>query len=450
MKKTSSWFLLALLTCISPPLLSLADDPPIAAKTPEQLKSDKEYELLKLFADALDQVERNYVKEVDRRELMEGAIRGMLAKLDPHSSYIGPSDLEKFKSSVENEFGGIGITVSTETGELVVTTPLYGTPAYRAGIRGGDKIVEIDGQPTKGISMDEAIKRIKGKLGTTVKLNVLHLADGSTDSKDVTRELIRLDSVIGDHRKSDDTWNFFLDEQKKIGYIRITTFSRHTADEIRSALQQLAANGVKGLILDLRWNPGGLLTSAIEISDFFVAEGRIVSTAGRSAAERKWEAKKEGTFEGFPIAVLVNHSSASASEILAACLQDHKKAIVIGERTWGKGSVQNIIELDDGKSAMKLTTAGYKRPSGKNIHREEGAKDTDEWGVKPNDGFELKLTDAEVEEYFADRKTRDVIAARPKEPAAQPARKFDKQVQKAVDYLGTELAKNEGAEAKGN
>ena len=437
-----------LLLLVLLPLVSLADDPPKPAKTPEQLKADKDYELLKLFADALDQVERNYVKEVDRRELMEGAIKGMLSKLDPHSNYIAPSDLEKFRSSVENEFGGIGISVSTESGELVVTTPLYGTPAYRAGIRGGDKITEIDGQPTKGITMDEAIKRIKGKLGTSVKLNVLHLADGSTDIKDVTRELIRMDSVIGDHRKPDDTWNFFLDEPKKIGYIRITTFSRHTADEIRSALQQLSANGVKGLILDLRWNPGGLLTSAIEISDFFVADGRIVSTAGRNAPERTWEAKKEGTFEGFPIAVLVNHSSASASEILSACLQDHKKAVVIGERTWGKGSVQNIIELDDGKSAMKLTTAGYKRPSGQNIHREEGAKETDEWGVKPNPGFELKLTDAEVEEYFADRKARDVIAARPKEPGAEPARKIDKQVQKAVDYLSTELAKNEPAEKK--
>jgi carboxyl-terminal processing protease len=257
-----------------------------------------------------------------------------------------------------------------------------------------------------------------------------------------------MDSVIGDHRKADDTWNFFLDESKKIGYIRITTFSRHTTDEIRSALQQLTASGVKGLILDLRWNPGGLLTSAIEISDFFIADGRIVSTAGRNAPERTWDAKKEGTFEGFPIAVLVNHSSASASEILSACLQDHKKAVVIGERTWGKGSVQNIIELDDGKSAMKLTTAGYKRPSGQNIHREEGAKETDEWGVKPNPGFELKLTDAEVEEYFAERRARDVIAAKPREPNPETARKIDKQVQKAVDYLSTELAKNELGEKK--
>ena len=433
------------------PLVTRADDAPpktdkpaAAAnteKTPEQIKAEKDYELLRLFADALDQVERNYVKEVDRRALMEGAIKGMMAKLDPHSSYIPPTELEKFKSSVENEFGGIGITVSTETGELVVTTPLYGTPAYRAGIRGGDKITEIDGQPTKGITMDEAIKRIKGKLGTAVKLSVLHLADGSTNTKEVMRELIRVDSVIGDHRKPDDTWNFFLDEEKNIGYIRISTFSRHTSDELRTALHELTAKGLKGLVLDLRWNTGGLLTSAIEISDFFVAEGRIVSTSGRSTQERKWEAKKDGTFEGFPIAILVNHSSASASEILAACLQDHKRGVVIGERTWGKGSVQNIIELDDGKSAMKLTTAGYKRPSGENIHREEGAKETDAWGVKPNDGFEVKLTDAEVEEYFADRKARDIIAAKKEEPPSP--RKLDKQVQKAVDYLGEQLAKKD-------
>ncbi|MFN0019649.1 MAG: S41 family peptidase [Pirellulaceae bacterium] len=448
MKLSPLWHYAALLLLFATALSTRADEPAKPDKSLEQVKADKDLELLRLFADALDQVERNYVKDVDRRELMEGAIKGMLAKLDPHSSYIAPSDLEKFKNSVENEFGGIGITVSTESGELVVTTPLYGTPAYRAGIRGGDTITEIDGQPTKGITMDEAIKRIKGKLGTSVKLNVSHLADGSKDTKDVTRELIRVDSVIGDHRKGDDTWDFLLDEQKKIGYIRITTFSRHTSDEVRSAMQQLSTSGVKGLILDLRWNPGGLLTSAIEIADFFVAEGRIVSTAGRNTLERKWEAKKEGTFEGFPIAVLVNHSSASASEILSACLQDHKKAVIIGERTWGKGSVQNIIELDDGKSAMKLTTAGYKRPSGQNIHREEGSKETDEWGVKPSEGFEVKLTDAEVEEYFADRKSRDLIAAKPKEPAPSAARKIDKQVQKAVEYLSTELAKNEPADAK--
>src|SRR5262245_47182853 len=166
------------------PLVVLADEPAKPAKSPEQLKADKDYELLKLFADALDQVERNYVKEVDRRELMEGAIKGMLSKLDPHSNYIAPSDLEKFRNGVENEFGGIGITVSVETGELVVTTPLYGTPAYRAGIRGGDKIVEIDGQSTKGFTIDDSTKRIKGKLGTAVKLTVLHAADGKTDTQD--------------------------------------------------------------------------------------------------------------------------------------------------------------------------------------------------------------------------------------------------------------------------
>lgn len=448
MKLSPLWHYAILLLFIVVPQFTLAEDPAKPERTAEQVKADQDLELLKLFADALDQVERNYVKDVDRRELMEGAIKGMLSKLDPHSSFIAPSDLEKFQGSIENEFGGIGITCSTESGELVVTTPLYGTPAYRAGIRGGDKITDIDGQPTKGISMDEAIKRIKGKLGTSVKLGIHHLADGSSDTKDVTRELIRIDSVIGDHRKADDTWDFFLDEQKKIGYVRITTFSRHTADEVRSAMQQLTAGDVKGLILDLRWNPGGLLTSAIEIADFFVPDGRIVSTAGRNAPERKWEAKKEGTFEGFPIAVLVNHSSASASEILSACLQDHKRAVVIGERTWGKGSVQNIIELEDGKSAMKLTTAGYKRPSGQNIHREGGAKETDEWGVKPSEGFEVKLTDAEVEEYFTERRTRDLIAAKPKEPAPPAARKIDKQVQKAVDYLSTELAKVEPAEKK--
>lgn len=407
-----------------------------------QKKVTEDYELIRLFADALDQVERNYVKEVDRKVLVEAAIQGMMSKLDPHSNFIAPSDLEKFTSNIENEFGGIGITVSTQTGELVVTTPLYGTPAYRAGIRGGDKISEIEGEPTKGITIDDAIKRMKGKLGTSVKLTIIHALDGSSETKDVPRELIRVDSVLGDSRKADDTWNFILEEQKKIGYIRITSFSRHTTDELRSALQELTTQGVKGLVLDLRWNPGGLLPAAIEICDLFVADGRIVSTAGRSIAERKWDAKKEGTFDTFPIAILVNGSSASASEILAACLQDHGRAVVIGQRTYGKGSVQNIIELDDGKSALKLTTAGYLRPSGRNIDRKPGATPDDEWGVKPNDGFEVKLSDEEIEEFFAQRRKWEAIVAHPKDappPAAEP-RKHDKQIQKGLDYLQEKLA----------
>ena len=422
-----------------------ADEPaaePKAEDSKPALAADKkDVELLQLFADTLDQVERNYVQPIDRRELMEAAIRGMLTKLDPHSAYIPPAELDRFKSSVENEFGGIGVTVTLESGQLTVVSPILGSPAYRAGIRAGDALAEIDGQATTGWTIDEAVRKVKGKAGTTVKIMVKHAESGKVETLEMPRELVRVDSVLGDRRKADDTWNYFLDEEKKIGYVRITNFSRHTTDELRTAVGELTRAGMTGLIVDLRFNPGGLLSTAIEVSDLFVADGRIVSTAGRSGPQRVWDAQKDGTFEGFPIAVLINHTSASASEILAACLQDHYVATIIGERTWGKGSVQNVIELEEGKSALKLTTAGYLRPSGKNIHRREGAADADEWGVRPDAGFELKLTADENDAYLTDRRKRDAIVAHPADmPPPTGERKYDKQLQMAVDHLLQKIA----------
>jgi carboxyl-terminal processing protease len=416
-------------------------------------KAAEELELLKLFADTLDQVERNYVQEVDRRELMEAAIRGMLSKLDPYSNYIPPQELDRFKSSVENEYGGVGITVSLETGKLAVVSPVLGSPAYRAGLRGGDRIVEIEGHSTDGITMDEAVRQMKGKIGTAVKVAIEPAAGGERRAVEMTRELIKADSVLGDRRKPDDTWNYLLDEEKKIGYVRITTFGRHTADDLRSALIELTQAGMQGLILDLRFNGGGLLTTGIEVADLLVAEGRIVSTAGRNAPQRIWDAKPEGTFGGFSMVVLVNRTTASASEIVAACLQDHKLAKVVGERTWGKGSVQNIVELDSGRSALKLTTAGYVRPSGKNIHRLEGAKEEEDWGVRPDAGLEVPLTADEREAYLLDRRKRDAIVAPPKEGETTAAQefKFDKQLQAAYDELVRQLAEKSAtasAEAK--
>ena len=415
-----------------------------AAEAADKAKeaAEEDYELLRLFADTLSQVERNYVKDIDRRELMEAAIRGMLTKLDPYSNFIPPAELDKFRSSVENEFGGIGITVSTESGELTIVSPLFGTPAYRAGLRGGDRVKEIEGQSTQGISIDEAIRRMKGKIGTSVKLTVVHAEGDDPETLELKRELIRVDTVLGDRRKSDDHWNYFFDEEKKLGYIRITNFGRHTADDLRQALGELTREGMRGLVLDLRFNPGGLLTSAIEVSDLLLSDGRIVSTAGRNAPERTWDAKKDGTFDGFPLAVLVNRYSASASEIVAASLQDHNRAVVIGQRTWGKGSVQNIIELEQGKSALKLTTAGYVRPNGKNIHRSEGAKETDEWGVAPSSGMEVALTEDEASTYLQQRRQRDAIVRKnDSKPEQEEKPAADRQLQRALDYLSEELAK---------
>jgi len=373
---------------------------------------DDYYELFKVLVDTMDQVERNYVKEVDRRELMEAAIDGLLEKLDPYSDYISPEELSQFRTSVEAEFGGIGIQVSVNGGELTVVSPLVGTPAYRAGVLAGDRIVEIEGESTEGISINEAVRRLKGKPGTEVTLTIVRAA-GGREKVTISREIIHVETVMGDRRKEDDSWDFLYDAAEKIGYVRISGFSRDTARELREVLEELQRRKVRGLVLDLRFNPGGLLSSAIEISDLFVAKGRIVSTEGRNSPERVWNARQEGTFSGFPMVVLVNRYSASASEIVAACLQDHKRAVVMGERTWGKGSVQNVIELEGGKSLLKLTTAAYCRPSGKNIHRFGDEEDDEEWGVRPDKGYELRLGDAEIVGLMNDRRDRDIVRPHP-------------------------------------
>jgi carboxyl-terminal processing protease len=274
--------------------------------------------------------------------------------------------------------------------------------------------------------VDDAVKKLKGEVGTSVTFTVEHALTGEAETFTIKREQIHVDTILGDRRKADDSWDFFLDQDKRIGYIRLTAFSRDTASELRKALQQLESKQLRGLILDLRFNPGGLLTSAIEVADLFVADGRIVSTKGRNTDERVWDAVKPGTFEGFPMVVLVNRYSASASEIVAACLQDHKRAVVIGERTWGKGSVQNVIELESGKSALKLTTASYARPNGHNIHRFPDAKESDEWGVKPDDGLEVRLRGDELGALIQSRRTRDAVEARVKPAGNKTAKAKDK------------------------
>ncbi len=349
--------------------------------------------------------------------------QGCVDTLDPYSSYIAPEEFSGFKTAVESQFGGIGIQITVDEGQLKVLSPLVGTPAYRAGIQAGDRIVKIEGEPTKGVDIDEAIRRLKGEAGTTVRFTVVHELENKEETVTLKREIIHVDTVLGDRRKPNDEWDFMLDPDKRIGYIRLTAFSRDTASDLKKALDELISGNMKGLILDLRFNPGGLLTSAVEISDIFLPTGKIVSTKGRTAPEKGWDAKKEGTYEGFPMVVLVNRYSASASEIVAAALQDHKRAFVIGERTWGKGSVQNVIELEAGKSALKLTTASYQRPNGHNIHRFPEDDENDEWGVKPNDGYEIKLSERELGQLAQYRRKRDILAAKPRSGNPPPRAK---------------------------
>lgn len=366
-----------------------------------------------VFVDAVEQVEANYVRSVSRKELLESALQGMLQNLDPHSQFINTSEWKSFKRKIEGRFGGIGITVGQDenTNRLKVIAPMVGTPAYEGGILAGDLIVEIDGQSAEGLTADKAVEILTGRPGTTVKLGVLHEGEDKPVTITINRAIINVPSILGDTRKPDDQWDLLIDKDKKIGYVRVSSFMQDTYEELKKALADLKTEGMKGLILDLRDNPGGLLSSAVEISDLFLDKGLIVSTKGRKTPTKKYEAQREANkYTDIPMVILVNQGSASAAEIVSACLQDHGRAVVVGQRSFGKGSVQNIIDLDDGNSVLKLTVASYFRPSGKNIHRFKNAKDSDEWGVSPNPGMEVKLTPAQFMEWARGRIHRDMIS----------------------------------------
>lgn len=444
MRANSICCLLTVLTMLPASSLSIA--------VADDSASDRDqYELMKLFVETFQQIESNYVKEVDRRQLMESAIRGMLADLDQYSSFIPPREVGRFNQMVEQEFGGIGITVNVRGGQLIVVSPLPGTPAYRAGIRAGDAIVEVEGEPTEGYSLSDAIKKLQGPVGRPVKLAVQHAGEDSGPTQlEIVRELIKAPTVRGERYDENDQWDYMLQTNPNIGYIRMTHFSRYTAEEMKVAMDQLVSRDVQGVILDLRFNPGGLLEAAIEIADMFLDHGEIVSVRGRNVPERSWEAKKAGTYPNMPMAILVNGFSASASEVLSACLQDNKRAIVVGERTWGKGSVQNVIRMEDGESALKLTTASYHRPSGVNIHRFPRMKPTEEWGVTPDEGYVISYSNADWAAWDADRNARDVVRAHSdadQNKEDESENHFDdRQLAAAIDHIKQQItAKSETA-----
>lgn len=401
-------------------------------------KRREQYELMKLFVESLQQIESNYVTEVDRRELVDAAIQGMIRHLDQYSNYIPPEQIARFNQGVEQEFGGIGVHVDTRGQLLQVMSPLPGSPAEKAGMRSGDVILEVDGKSLDDVSSQEAIRMIQGPAGRPVRLKILHAGAGEEPIEvSVERAVIRIPTVYGVRLADDDTWDCMYSEEEKIGYVHLSHFSRMSAEELRSAVQKLVDRGLKGLVLDLRSNPGGLLDVAIEICDMFLSEGNIVSVRGRNVADREWNASADKTFPDFPIAILVNRYSASASEVVSAALQDNDRAIIVGERTWGKGSVQNIIGLEGGDSQLKLTMASYHRPSGVNIHRLKGATEEDDWGVRPDEGFELQFSPEEFRSWWQARQRREIFLDKPADDAASVFQ--DTQLLAAVEYVRKEL-----------
>ncbi|MCC9657516.1 S41 family peptidase [Rhodopirellula halodulae] len=352
-----------------------------------------------MVGEALEMIDRFYVEPVDRRELLTSAMGGMTSKLDQHSEYIPPVSYQAFQDTIQQEFAGIGIFVDQpEEGSPVrVITPLVGSPALQAGLLPGDQIIEVDGEYVGDMDIRSVSERLRGPIGTTVRLLVRR---GEDDEKlTVQRDTIQLESVIGDHRDEEDRWVYRLKQHPDIVYARMTSFGDKTVNELRAVLSRLMPEpDVSGLILDLRGNGGGLLTAAVDVCDMFLSRGKIVSTKTRGGVIEEEVYATEGILvpANLPVAILIDEHSASASEIVAAALQDHQRATIVGMRSYGKGTVQNILPLEYGRSALRLTVAKYYRPSDRNIHRGIDDTEEDEWGVSPDEGMEAEIAEEDL------------------------------------------------------
>jgi carboxyl-terminal processing protease len=357
------------------------DDPP-APMSPDVLKK---------LEDIRKKLREHYVGPLDDKQLTTAAIKGLLQGLkDPYTDYLSADDLGAFTTQAQGQFVGIGAQLKLVEGRVTVVTPLDNSPALKAGIRPDDIIEAIDGQPTRGLELGDAVKRILGKAGTVVKLKVVH-HDGVVEEVSVTRGPIAIASVQGFERKADGAWRFLLDEAQKIGYVRITQFSGSTAKEARAAIDGLQKAGLKGLILDLRSCPGGLLDQCLSVCKMFIAQGQLLTIKGAGKQEHAYQADGKDALGDFPLVVLINEQTASAAEIVAGVLRDHNRGLLVGTRTFGKGSVQQIVKLDDG-GALRVTTAFHYLPSGRSTQKKPGEKT---WGVDPSDGFYLPLTKAQ-------------------------------------------------------
>ena len=342
------------------------------------------YKKIDLFGEVLEKINKEYVDEINQSESMDAAIDGLLQSLDPYSAYMSPEIFNEMQTETSGEFGGLGIEVNMESGVVKVISPIDDTPASRAGIKAGDYIIKIDDIQVQGKSLSEAVDLMRGPVGSSIILTVRRIGQKKALTFEIVREIIQIKSVKADLLKNN------------VGYLRLTSFNENSGDQIRQQIREFEKNGnINSYILDLRNNPGGLLSQAIRISDFFLDNGEIVSTKSRKASEnRKWFAKKGDLIGGKTLVVLINYGSASASEIVAGALQDHKRAIILGENSYGKGSVQSIIPLKN-KGAIRLTVAKYYLPSGKSISEVgvspdiEIDEDTDEFRIKTDTDNQL-------------------------------------------------------------
>ncbi len=425
---------------------------------PAVARRDSMYRTFGALVDIRAQIRKRYVEEVDDQLLVRGAIEGMLWQLDPYSQYIGPEAYEDFQERTNGELHGVGIEIELIKGKLTVISPIDDTPAFHAGVLPGDVITEIDGKGTEHMAIPEAADRIKGRAGTDVTLTLRRAGTGAIDKVTITRQVISLPNVKGWSRRADGTWDYIIDSENRIGYVRMASFAPTTVGQLDEAVKQLVEQDMRALVLDLRFNPGGLLTSAVDVVDRFLADGLIVETRGRWHRSERHMAKAEGTYAEMPLAVLVNDTTASAGEIVVGALRDHNRAIVIGERTLGKGSVQNLIELEEQNSAIKLTTAYYYLPSGELIHRTPAAEKSGKWGVEPL--IEIELTDEETLAIIKSRRRSNILEVRPVSttaPGASGERQdgsvspvVDRQLEQALIQLRVKLHNLASGEGTGS
>ena len=390
------------------------------------------YKSLKLFTEVIDIVEKNYVEDVKTNKLIQEAINGMIKSLDPHSAFLTPDQYKDLQVDTSGQFGGLGIVITLQNDQLTVVSPIEDTPAFKAGIKAGDKIIKIDGQFTKGIAITDAVKKMRGPENTKVTLSIMR--KDFTQPKDfvITRATIKIKSVK--HQVFDGS----------IGYIRLSNFQESTTDELKKALQDIngKAKPLKGIVLDVRNNPGGLLEQAVKVSDAFIKSGTIVATKGRvKTVEATFVARDDGSEPACPMVVIVNEGTASASEIISGALQDNSRAIILGTKTFGKGSVQTVIPLEDG-SAIKLSTAKYFTPKGRSIQAEGIVPDIVVEFVKPpeeEEGPETVIREKDLRGHIRGEKEKAQPKETPPKAAAEKKEQDpltrDNQLKSAVDIL---------------
>ncbi len=401
-----------------------------------QANAASDYAEMKKFSDVMNAVRKYYVEEKTDKELLEGALEGMLSNLDPHSTYMNKEKFGRMMEDTSGEFGGLGIEVSKTDGGILIVSPIEDTPADRAGLTGGDIIIKIDDVISRDLSVSDAVKLMRGKPGTSIQLSIFRESEGRTFNVKIKRAIVQVASV-----KTDILAPGYA-------YLRVTQFQEHSAEQLKKKLAEIrkqSGGKIYGAVLDLRNNPGGLLDQAIEISDLFLNDGGIVSTKSRVGNNTQSNASKGDALEGAPLIVLINGGSASASEIVAGALQDNKRAVLMGTRSFGKGSVQRIIPLNDG-SAFKLTTALYYTPSGRSIQATGIDPDVEVKAVRikieeDKDNPRISMTEADMKGHLANgngksktKKEEETLPGQPSDKMVERLAK-DVQLQRALDLL---------------